>query len=181
MLNWTTQALNSVMATPPNPAVLAARESAAAAAALVGESPGLGSLSLSPSAATNADKDVAIVERQIKSLTRRLQRCDLEVSAATTLFRSALIQEQASARSGNAGEIEHAQNSLAARERELQDALTKRNEAADALAKAQDRLTQLNKLFETPHREESTSRPQDLPQIPPPPGLSSSSPFLEYL
>ena len=126
---------------------------------------------MSPSAATNADKDVAIVERQIKSLTRRLQRCDLEVSAATTLFRSALIQEQASTRSGNAGEIEHAQNSLAAREHELQDALTKRNEAADALAKAQDRLTQLNKLFETPHREESTSRPQDLPQIPPPPGL----------
>ena len=35
MLNWTTQALNSVMATPPNPAVLAAREYAAAAAALV--------------------------------------------------------------------------------------------------------------------------------------------------
>ena len=99
------------MATPPNPAVLAARESAAAAAALVGESP-LGSLSLSPSAATNADKDVAIVERQIKSLTRRLQRCDLEVSAATTLFRSALIQEQASARSGNAGEIEHARIEL---------------------------------------------------------------------
>ena len=44
MLNWTTQALNSVMATSPNPAVLAARESAAAAAALVGNSP-LASLS----------------------------------------------------------------------------------------------------------------------------------------
>ena len=140
------------MATPPNPAVLAARESAAAATALVGESP-LGSLSLSPSAATNADKDTAIVERQIKSLARRLQRCDLEVSAATTLFRSAMIQEQAGARSGNGGEIEHAQNSLTARECELQDALAKRNEAADALAKAQDRLTQLNKLFETPHRD----------------------------
>ena len=87
-----------------------------------------------------------------------------------------MIQEQGSARSGNAGEIEHAQNSLTARERELQDALAKRNEAAGILAKAQDRLTQLNKLFETPHREVSTSEPSNLPQVPPPPGLTSSSP-----
>ena len=87
-----------------------------------------------------------------------------------------MIQEQGSARSGNAGEIEHAQNSLTARERELQDALAKRNEAAGILAKAQDRLTQLNKLFETPHREVSTSEPSNLPQVPPPPGLPSSSP-----
>ena len=129
----------TTMATPPLSAVRAAKEAAAAAAELVGDT----SFTSTFRAGSEADKAILIVERQLQSFSRRLTRCETDVASARTLYQHALQGHEASLRSANSGEIEHSRVALATREQEMHQALERRNAASDAVSSAKQRLRQL--------------------------------------
>ena len=189
----------TTMATPPLSAVQAAREAAAAAAELVGDT----SFTSTFPTGSEADKAILIVERQLQSFSRRLTRCETDVASARTLYQHALQGHEASLRSANSGEIEHSRVALATREQEMTQALERRNAASDAVSAAKQRLRQLvsaQDAFVTPIRRpvgvdgsaqvvtppsledpkttavRALSKPSNIPEKPPPPGLSSSPP-----
>ena len=76
----------TTMATPPLSAVQAAREAAAAAAELVGDT----SFTSTFPTGSEADKAILIVERQLQSLSRRLTRWETDVASASSLYQHAL-------------------------------------------------------------------------------------------